>query len=643
MMSRKLIGLITAVPESLHAQRVLEGVFEQGNKYDYNIAVFAPMSHLSSGYQIYTKGEINIYELINYEMLDGVIVDAISLVENNNNTIMNNLVKNLEEKCNKPIVFLNLEQGNYPVVKSSDEVVFREIMSHVIDVHHKKKICILTGFEGHAIAEERMQMCLNYLKERNIKVPQEWILYGDFWYNSGSNLGQKIVDGEIAMPEAVVCTSDHMALGLISYLTEHGIKVPQDIIVTGFEASQEAALNTVSLTSFESNQVKVAADGMDILRSKIEPDKEVLPLDIGECKFIHAGMSCGCEPDLTHTFKAFKESFYFLNRDFSKKIETDNDIGRLMEGYVAEIFAEAETPQECLRHIFLNTYFLLPYNKYYLCLKENWLDPDHIITQGYPEKMKMVVYSTSQAYTGFYEDKDAISFDTSLMLPQMYEETEKPSVFYFSPVHFGEVMLGYSVIQKSLVEQKKINVVYRTWLRNVNVSLEMIRSKNRLMQLSVLDEMTGAYNRRGMDVNLSQMLENAQEGDSLLVAVVDMDGLKYVNDTFGHSEGDFGIKQVHKALLKTTGANEICVRAGGDEFYLFGVGQYTQADIDSHIRDFHAALENANQTHHKPYLIGASIGMELALIDENLKVDRVINEADVKMYTSKIERKKQRL
>lgn len=643
MKSRKLIGLITAVPESLHVQRVLEGVFEQGNKYDYNIAVFSPMSHLSSGYQIYTKGEINIYELINYEMLDGVIVDAISLIENNEYTIMDNLLESLKEKCNKPVVFLNLEQGNYPVVKSSDEVVFREILGHVIDVHHKKKICIMTGFQGHAIAEERLRMCLDYLKERQMEILPEWAVYGDFWYTSGAALGEKLLNGEIAMPEAVVCTSDHMAIGLVNYLTEHGIKVPQDIIVTGFEASQEAALNTISVTSFESNQVKVAADGLDILRKLIEPEKEIMPMDVGQRKFIHSGMSCGCEPDFIHTVKAFKESFYFLNRDFSKKIESDNDIGRLMEGYVAEIFAEAETPQECLRHIFLNTYFLLPYDRYYLCLKENWLDPDHIITKGYPEKIKMVVYSTSQAYTGFYEDQDAVTFDTSLMLPQLYEDSDEPSVFYFSPVHFGEVMLGYSVIQKSLVEQKKINVVYRTWLRNVNVSLEMIRSKNRLMQLSVLDEMTGAYNRRGMDANLSQMLENAQEGDSLLVAVVDMDGLKYVNDTFGHSEGDFGIKQVHKALLKTAGVNEICVRAGGDEFYLFGVGQYTQEDIDSHIRDFYTALDNANQTHNKPYLIGASIGMELEPINENLKVDRVINVADVKMYTSKVERKKQRL
>lgn len=162
------------------------------------------------------------------------------------------------------------------------------------------------------------------------------------------------------------------------------------------------------------------------------------------------------------------------------------------------------------------------------------------------------------------------------------------------------------------------------------------------MQLSISDEMTGAYNRRGMDIHLKRMLAEAKEGDSLLVAVVDMDGLKYVNDTFGHGEGDYGIKQVHKALLMCAYPEEICVRAGGDEFYLFGVGKYTEDDMEKHIKDFQEYLCKVNETSGKPYLVGASIGMELAVINEQMKVDSVINAADVKMYASKVERKQQR-
>ncbi len=639
-MSRKLIGVITAVPESKHAQRVLEGVCAQCAKYDYNVAVFAPMAHLSSANTAYINGELNIFELINFDLLDGVIVDTVSLSENNDDTVRNEICLKLQQQCNKPVVSLNMPLGNYPVVSSTDRIIFREIMEHVIDVHGITEICFLTGHKDNIISQERLDYCFEVMKERNLPIRPEWVNYGDFWYSSGTNLAKRIVEGEIPKPQAVVCASDHMAIGLVRYLIKHGVRVPEDIIVTGFEATQEAAVESISVTSFESNEAKTAADAVDRLCKLIDV-KEIQPFDDANRNHLHAGVSCGCAPDFMHSAMAFKDSFYFMSRDYS--IQDDSiDIGLLLEGYMAEILAEAEDSQECLYHIYLNTYYLRPYKKYYLCLKEDWLAPDKVITKGYPGRMKIVVHNMMAPDTGFYKEEESISFMTKIMLPQMFEEEEEPGIFYFSPVHFKDKVLGYSVIQRELTEKKPLNIVYRNWLRNINTALEMIQTKGKLMQLSISDEMTGAFNRRGMDVHLKHMLEHAQEGDSLLVAVVDMDGLKYVNDIFGHVEGDYGIKQVHKALQFCAGPEEICVRAGGDEFYLFGIGKYTEEDMDKHIKEFNQYLEKINATSKKPYLVGASIGMELALLNEQTKIDNVINAADVKMYASKVERKQQR-
>ena len=93
MKRRKIVGLFTAVPESVHVQRVFEGIFTQCQKYGYDVAVFSPMAHLSGGYTVYTVGEVNIWELANFDLLDGIIVDTISLVENNDETIKNAFVK----------------------------------------------------------------------------------------------------------------------------------------------------------------------------------------------------------------------------------------------------------------------------------------------------------------------------------------------------------------------------------------------------------------------------------------------------------------------------------------------------------------------------------------------------------------------
>ena len=94
--------------------------------------------------------------------------------------------------------------------------------------------------------------------------------------------------------------------------------------------------------------------------------------------------------------------------------------------------------------------------------------------------------------------------------------------------------------------------------------------------MSIHDEMTGAFNRRGMYVRLEKLLENADDDDDIFVCVIDMDGLKYINDNFSHTEGDFGIKVVSNAVSSITDSGEIFVRAGGDEFYIVGVGKYSE-------------------------------------------------------------------
>ena len=73
MEKRKTIFLVTGMPELLHGRRVAKGVFKQCEKYGYNVAVFASMSHLLFFVKDHTDGEKNIYSLPNYGIFDGCI------------------------------------------------------------------------------------------------------------------------------------------------------------------------------------------------------------------------------------------------------------------------------------------------------------------------------------------------------------------------------------------------------------------------------------------------------------------------------------------------------------------------------------------------------------------------------------------
>ena len=643
MEQRKNIALLTAIPESIHGRRIIKGILNQCEKYGYNVCVFGAMTYLDIDSGTYKCGEANIFELANFSKLDGVILDTSMLNGDHSGEVIRSITERLKKNPGLPAVTLEMPLEGLPNIENRNEDILREMCRHIIEVHGKKKICIMTGQKDNVVAESRLEIFLDEIGKHGLTVEPEHIIYGDFWYTSGDKLADDLLSGAVSMPEAVICAGDHMGLGLIDKLDKNGVKVPDDLLVIGFEATEEGACNHITLSSYEANDTNSAADAVDYIRRIIEPDAEILPYEADISQKFHPAMSCGCEPNYLHSARALKHALYMQSRNYADpEFMSKVDIGLLMESYILEQFTASQAPDECMNKILGSAYLLNPYLNYYLCLTEDWLDIEQDIIHGYPEKMKIVVANSMIGEESFCTDEPISVFDTELMLPKLFEESEKPSVYYFSPVHFNGSTLGYSVLQRDMHNTFYMNLVYRNWLRFVNNALEMIRSKKRLQTLSVRDEMTGLYNRRGMYNELERMLQEADKNSSLFVCVIDMDGLKYINDTFGHTEGDFGIRFVSSAVIEVSQENEISVRAGGDEFYIIGVGQYTEDDLQKRIEEFTSIMARKNYDYEKPYKVTASIGAAIRKADKSVNVEDVICEADEKMYQYKVSRKRQR-
>lgn len=640
-MKRKLIGFVAAFPESIYTQRLMEGVFAQCDKYGYDVAVIAPMTQVCLYQKEYLTGELNIFNLINFDRFDGIIVDTHSLTEDNISFVVEKLVKKFEKECRIPVFSVGMYFGNYPALFTRDRQMFREITSHILDVHGCKDIYFLTGAKEHATSMDRLNGFLDEMSSRGLSVPDENIFYGDFWYTSGNKLADRIAAGELRKPEAVICGSDHMALGLINRLSDHGIRVPEDIIVTGFDATYVSAVNPITVTSFIPECAKTAADAVDEIRRMIEPDAEIIPYDVSSAKRMRAGMSCGCRSDCGDIVEQVRELLYHTSHDFNVDDAFETiDVGTLFESYMFESLSNTSDPEKCIFEIFKATYLLRPYGDFYLCLDDKLFSFESRMKVGYPAKMKNVIHATPVEGSGFYQGTEL--FDISVMHPSLDEEHEKPSVFYFAPVHFLDKTMGYAVIRCDLSQKRKINTITRNWLRNVNNALEITRAQHRLVSLSTRDGMTGAYNRRGMELMLEEMLLKAAPDDSVLAFVIDMDRLKYINDTFGHEAGDFGINAVCDAARQMADDGELCVRAGGDEFYVIGIGKYTDKEVICRIQRFNEQLAEINSTGTRPYVISASVGSACIPLSSGMQVTGIIRIADAKMYENKVRKKQQR-
>ena len=640
MPKHKTICFITSAPDSIHSQRICEGIFAQCEKYGYNVAEFASMINLFFYYQDYAQGEKNIYELINFEKFDGVVIDSLSILLSDPNIIIKGLYDRIK-KAGVPAVSISMPYEDLHVVSSSNEPMLRELCRHAIEVHGCKDICILTGQKDTYEAELRMRVYVDEIEKHGLTVKDEHRVYGDFWYTSGEQLARNVVNGKISKPDAVIAASDHMALGFIEEYTKLGGKVPEDILVLGFGATFEAAVADRTLTSIESNYSKCGAATVDYLRSIIDPGAEIIPFEKSMEKLLHLGESCGCQPDVKRTMDFIRTSIYYVGRNYNEDVFNDNiDIGLLMENYIPEQLAASKDPIDCLINISKATFIIMPFVKFHLCLRPDWMDVNKDITVGYPDKMKRVIVKSNIDGADYADMADNELFDTKEMLPAMFEETDEPYAYYFSAVHFSNKAFGYSVLQRKLKDYSKYNVVYRNWLRFINTALEMSRTKERFVILSRQDKMTGLLNRRGMYEKLDELLSGLDDEHELFVGVIDMDGLKYINDTFGHSEGDYGIKRVGEAALLMTKEGDICARAGGDEFYIVGLREKGSFDGENVTKQFCDKLRELTIPDEKPFPVTASIGC--AVSHGDVDFETLLSEADENMYRYKIARKKQR-
>jgi diguanylate cyclase (GGDEF)-like protein len=185
-------------------------------------------------------------------------------------------------------------------------------------------------------------------------------------------------------------------------------------------------------------------------------------------------------------------------------------------------------------------------------------------------------------------------------------------------------------------------VLHNYQMKKLNDNLS--RAYNKISTLYILDPMTRIYNRRGFSQKMDELLEQRENiGKYLYLFSIDMDGLKYINDNFGHGEGDFAITAVAKAVSKCCGQGAVCSRFGGDEFTcailekepeVHSVGSFSER-----LKETLAAMGGVSS---KPYPISVSVGMVSQRVSEEMNIETMLQQADHLMYKDKVARKKQR-
>lgn len=617
---KKLIGLCLSKLIGQVQVEIIKHITERASREGYKVLVFATFTELYY-HDRAEAGESMVFELIDYDMFDGIILMAETIKED---SVIEKIVHNCKEH-HVPLVAIDKEISDAYSILYDYTDAFEEIVRHVIEVHGCRRINLISGIKGNSFSEEREAVYKRVLEENGIEVEPERIGYGDFWEAPTIEVVKKFLNSSLEFPEAIICCNDTMAMTACGVLEEYGYSVPKDVIVTGFDGCEEEQYHVPRLTTAHMDIKKAAYQAVDsIIRinKKIHVKRvQMIPFDVT------ASQSCGC---ISMQAKGQAKNV----RDIYNMMSYRNDFDEFVSRVAARI-TNSESLSKA-KKVIQNYAFMSSV----LCLRDNFLEINVAEKENedkFTGKMHVFAYKFEDGQERTFED-----FPAKQILPNLWEMFEKEDMLVVTILHFLDKIIGYYVLP---IQGEQLQFTYvQRFVRELGQSIYITRNAERMRFLLTKDQLTKIYNRRGFYQHIKKLLEdNLEDGEYyIIIHSVDLDGLKYINDTFGHKSGDNAIMVAAHKLEEASGHNEICARFGGDEYVVFGIAGKDEAEdiAKAFVARFKELLTEYNESSGLPYQVKASCGSSIVPVNPDLQLDQIISMADQLMYDEKAKHKR---
>lgn len=266
--------------------------------------------------------------------------------------------------------------------------------------------------------------------------------------------------------------------------------------------------------------------------------------------------------------------------------------------------------------------------------KSSWVLPDTVLLRAYHDGDKLATLNGEAQKISSYS-----------ILDNMYTPPDRRRTMVVFPLYMNEEQYGvmvfeleneyfpyiYSITPQICTAIKLIDLVSK-----LESSLDQIQNRNnQLSRMSMSDELTGIYNRRGFYVFANRILKAPEnEGRQAVVIFGDLDNLKKINDGFGHEDGDYAIVTAANVIKNSLRNSDVVARIGGDEFAAFAICDDREiiAKLPERIKSIAAAH---NQASSKPYNVTVSVGIYELICSPELNIQQFMDYADSALYEDK--------
>ncbi len=604
-----------------YQKQIIAGVTDAAEQFGYYVDVFCNFGTFGGSF-LHAEGEKNIINLPCLENYDAIIVTPDT---HDIQGMYEALCKKIMAETNCPVVALRCEDANFYNVLIDDQKSMENLVEHLIEEHGMQRICFMTGRMELVDAQRRLQGYRNVMNKYHLTVTEQMIFEGDYWRNKGEEAVDCFLSGD-EYPDAIVCSNDFMAISVCDALINRGIRIPEDICVTGFDHIDEAKYYEPSITGIQVQGEVMGYTAVQMIDNVLNgrPQERYEYVTAKLCR----GRSCGCEnaENVSNIRGLYKERNYldtaimesaYMNVD----MENCNAIDELLQ--VAFQYAGRFT-----------------YNALYVCMCDRVRTDEEELSEAENYTEQMVIKAIMRNNIEYIECDE--KFDRREILPKKYREASR--MLYCYPLHYKNQCLGYIAMDTD--NQETIKQYFITWLLAFSNYLDRVKiySENKTLlhfrQQSLLDELTGLNNRREYERILQRQYEKAKaEQGGFFIISCDMDGLKKINDTYGHLEGDKAIKALADVLKRAERPGFYSARVGGDEFNICYSTMH-KADVLTALADINRMLVEYNQKMKAPYKLSASMGF--AFCSSKASLISCMKKADESMYREKMNKKNSR-
>lgn len=622
----KVIAFVLSCFSNDEQVRIIKKVAEECKNYKCKVVFFSTITDFFFDDQI-DAGEKNIFKLVAVDRFDAIVLMSESFKQERDQLA---LVKRAN-KAGVPVFTIDKSfEGCINLTFDYGEC-FKEIVEHMVEYHDFKNICFMGGIPGNSYSEERLKVYREVLEKNGIPYDERRVYYGYFWEDPTMEaMAEMFEDIKKGMPmtDAIICANDAMALTVINFLRKQGYRVPEDVAVSGFDAIELEKYSNPRLTTGVYNvDDMIHTFFRMIVQEDIGQGQKQVPI----YNRMQIGCSCGCDG-----MKAFNIS------DEMRKLKTDIHLLMKYQSSVNQMVANYGNLEnlETLARAIPDHMSLLCYKHFWLGFEDTFMNLMGISdaiqlgeTDGLDKPVGVLHYE-SEKVQGRLQDWCVIP--ESEIIPQRDILFEESDFCMLTTLHIKGVKVGYAVIS---FDAEEFNfLAYNPFLTNLRHLLELQKSQRQIMRIYERDQLTNLYNRSGFYKYVQRILDAGRDRE-LSILFIDMDGLKTINDTYGHAEGDEALKNIGRIIHENTD-QEITARNGGDEFLIAFAGK-DNATRAYEIRDLIIqGLAAYNQTSEKDYVLSASIGVFTDKI-RNHSLDYFLKQADNEMYIEKSKHKKE--